>query len=222
MRRLLAPLFVIAVLCGASSCSADRKTYSSPEFSGRVIDRDTGAPIAGAIVAARWGGGAQSFATGRFVCLHAAETTTDVDGRYRMEAWKSQVPQVLVDGFHIEVNAYKAGYAPRTETHANIALPKATGTADQQVKLPGDFAGRAECLEIEDGRKLAAALHRRLLADVEQAEVSAAVKAPEIRYFQLQIWSLEDGVGSPPEYPAPRQVERATRAKDAVAGQPVR
>ena len=187
MHGLLAPMLAVWVLCSASSCDVTR-TYSSPSFDGRVTERDTDRPIAGAIVAVRWGGTSRSFATGMFICLHTAQTTTDADGRYRLDGCKSRAPQLAVDSFHRDINAYKAGYGPRTVTSADVALAEATGTADERIRLPGDFAGRTECLEDgPEGRKLSVALHRRLLEDIEQAEASAAAKASEIQYFERRI-----------------------------------
>lgn len=65
------------------SCSG--ATYSGPEWSARVIDTETGAPIEGAIVVAQWeleryGG---HFAGWLFV----AEAVTDKDGIFKFPAW---------------------------------------------------------------------------------------------------------------------------------------
>lgn len=67
----------LLVACGAS--------YSGPEWSGRVVDMDTGAPIEGAIVVVRW---QLERYSGNFAgWLFVTEAETDADGVFRLPAW---------------------------------------------------------------------------------------------------------------------------------------
>lgn len=191
-RRFL-PLVAALILCGAPPCYSKEIHFASG-FEGRVTDRETGQPIEGAIVVVKWGGSARSMATGMFICLHVAHAITDKDGRYRVPAWKSHAPQFSVDGFGWTVDAYKSGYGQsRPPIQPNITMPKWTGTADEWVEFLGNFAGRNDCLQDEgEGRKLGAALHRRILKEVARSEASTAAKAKELQYFHQRILYLEE------------------------------
>lgn len=60
-------------------------TYSGPEWSARVVDMETGAPIENAIVVARW---ELERYSGRFAgWLFVAEAVTDRDGHFHFPAW---------------------------------------------------------------------------------------------------------------------------------------
>jgi hypothetical protein len=189
LRRLL---LLLVLLCSAAH-SDGKEMYSIPGFAGRVTDRETGRPIEGAIVVVRWGGAARSMATGMFVCVHVAHAITDADGRYRVSGWRSQAPQFSVDGFNWTADVYKPGYGQsRPASQPNITMPKWTSTPDEQVRFLAFFAGRNDCLDDEgEGRKLGAALHRRLLEDVEQSDASPAAKSREMQYFRQRIQYLE-------------------------------
>ena len=189
LRRILA-LVALALTCAA--CDGP-KIYSSPGIEGKVTDRETGRPIERAIVVITWGGSAHSWATGAFICLHVAHAATNTDGRYRVDGWKSHAPQMFVDSFNWSVDAYKSGYGEsHPPTQVNLTLSKWTSTQDEWIEFLAVFAGRNDCLEDEgEGRKLGAALHRRLQEDVEQSGASAANKAAKLQYFRRRIQLLE-------------------------------
>jgi len=66
-----------------AACSG--ATYSGPEWSARVVDTETGAPIEGAIVVVRW---ELERYSGRFAgWLFITEAVTDADGMFHLPAW---------------------------------------------------------------------------------------------------------------------------------------
>jgi hypothetical protein len=84
-------------------------------IAGQVVDAESGRPIEGAHVAFLWRSGIiPSGFTGhnsRDICYHAAATTTDVNGKFEVPAWKewSTYDVVLVGP---TVLVYKPGFTP--------------------------------------------------------------------------------------------------------------
>src|ERR1700694_5192126 len=73
---------------------------------GQVLAYDTGNPIGGAFVAARWVG---DLLSGRSVCVHVETAVSDELGRYHIGPW-TQTPTSPVDGTARTLEVYKAGY----------------------------------------------------------------------------------------------------------------
>ncbi len=89
-------------------------TYSSPEWSARVIDKETGAPIEGAIVVVRW---ELERYSGSFAgWLLITEAVTDKDGIFHVSAWgplnapSSKGRQTRVSPNMPNVDIFKSGY----------------------------------------------------------------------------------------------------------------
>lgn len=76
---------VITLLACALAAACSAPEYSSPAWSGRVIERDTGAPIEGAIVVVRWE--LEGFDSKFAGWLLMDEAVTDKDGIFRFKAW---------------------------------------------------------------------------------------------------------------------------------------
>jgi hypothetical protein len=66
-----------------AACSAPE--YSSPAWSGRVVDAETGAPIEGAVVVVRWP--VETFRADLAGWLVMDEAVTDRDGIFHFKAW---------------------------------------------------------------------------------------------------------------------------------------
>jgi hypothetical protein len=66
-----------------AACSAPE--YSSPAWSGRVVDLETGAPIEGAVVVVRWP--VETFRADLAGWLVMDEAVTDRDGIFHFKAW---------------------------------------------------------------------------------------------------------------------------------------
>jgi hypothetical protein len=68
--------------------SAFAAVPESPELTGKVIDAESGRPIAGAIVVAKVGGdGGSMFGHGHYRQLHCTAVRADAEGRFRIPAW---------------------------------------------------------------------------------------------------------------------------------------
>jgi hypothetical protein len=85
---------------------------------GRVIDKETGKPIPGALVIVEWSGAVGGPVQSSRVCFHLEVVSTDADGRYHVPAWSRSPASDAEGGFfgirNVEVTrrTYKAGYAP--------------------------------------------------------------------------------------------------------------
>lgn len=79
-------------------------------FAGQVVDADSRIPIAGAVISASWhfqrGVGNSAPETSRML-----ETTTDVDGRYRVPSLRDLPPGMSTRLSGLSVVVYKKGYA---------------------------------------------------------------------------------------------------------------
>jgi hypothetical protein len=72
---------------------------------GQVLDYDTGQPVTGAFVVAKWGG---SLLSGQSICVHVETTVSDERGRYHIGTW-SQQPPALVFSAALTLDVYKTG-----------------------------------------------------------------------------------------------------------------
>ena len=112
-RAIRKRLFATAVACCvAAACSAPE--YSSPAWSGRVIERDTGAPIEGAIVVVRWQ--LEGFDSKFAGWLLMDEAVSDKDGIFRFKSWgpmrtpESRGSRTRMSPNVPEVSVFKSGY----------------------------------------------------------------------------------------------------------------
>lgn len=146
-RPISSHLAIITLAFAASACHV----YSGDSIAGRVVDRDTMEPIAGAVVAVNWavyGGLVHGSTVGS---LHMAETVTDANGAFVLSAWgpkvrfrdglRSTTPVLMVahPGYYIQIQGrrYDGPIAPPL-----IAIEtRACDCDEQQVemqKLDGD------------------------------------------------------------------------------------
>lgn len=79
-----------------------------PEQSGVVLDKNTHAPIEGAIVVARWLGYISQLVDTQSTCYHVESAVTDAEGRYVLSAWTKLPSKVHHE--EIALTIYKAGY----------------------------------------------------------------------------------------------------------------
>jgi hypothetical protein len=70
-------------------------------YKGRVIEEESGRPIAGAVAVGSWMGMHINFADAASYCIDAREAVTDANGEF-------EIPDVSRGDFHISV--YKVGY----------------------------------------------------------------------------------------------------------------
>ena len=98
-------------------------SYSSREFSGFVKDRNTGAPIPGAVVVAMWKVSRPKFLHGTASrILHVTEAVTDQHGKYTLPAWgpKSRPAFWKLDVYDTSALIFKPGYKLESTVGHNI------------------------------------------------------------------------------------------------------
>jgi hypothetical protein len=77
-------------------------------YVGKVVDADTGKPLDGVFVIARYSGDLPAGGSFQSVCYHAAGTTTNAQGEYRMNP-RFDTPDFYFDK-RSEIDFFKAGY----------------------------------------------------------------------------------------------------------------
>ena len=100
----------LALACAIGSAFA--AVPESPELAGKVIDADSGRPIAGSIVVANVGGdGGSMFGHGHHRQLHCTAVRADAEGRFRIPAWIwSGRRSMSLDRYGFNLIAYHPDY----------------------------------------------------------------------------------------------------------------
>jgi hypothetical protein len=101
--KIITCLVVLWLLAQSSTTHA----LSGSPIDGQVLEYDTGRPVPGAIVIARWVG--NIVGSGQTPCVHAESAVADADGTYRIASW-SRLPPALILGTSAMLNAYKSGF----------------------------------------------------------------------------------------------------------------
>ncbi|MGB5767012.1 MAG: carboxypeptidase-like regulatory domain-containing protein [Arenicellales bacterium] len=124
----LLPFLITGLMLASllSACSypsiKSRDSLASEPFGGTVVDKETGKPIANAVVMMRWprtrGGYTGSNTVG---AIEVAESVTDAEGQYFIEGWFKGKDEIFEGGFVYktspEMVIYAPGYWP--EKHRN-------------------------------------------------------------------------------------------------------
>jgi len=100
-------------VCTLFSASASIAAVpESPELTGKVIDADSGRPIAGALVVAKVGGdGGSLFGHGHYRQLYCIAVRADNEGRFRIPAWTwSGGRSMSLDRYGADFSAYHRDY----------------------------------------------------------------------------------------------------------------
>lgn len=188
-RRTVIRCRAAAIALWLLACSAQAQVlptpYASPRTSGKVVDADSGQPIEGVVVLARWewlnytppgfhsSGGYENAGQ----AVHVGESVTGRDGAYAIPAWG---PAIRSGGKMAEgapdLFAFKTGHEPlhritQPRDDGLIRLRKSAGDAKVQAQRIGELQRRMHWLESEDWAfegAMVLALHRekaRLGAD---------------------------------------------------------
>lgn len=111
MRKINIPVIMFAATLFLQACHP--LFYSAKEFSGKVVDADTGMPIEGVIVVAEWipfhvgiGEG------GHWSVMKVKETVTDKEGKYAVAGWgpKWRPSFQYLDYLDPQLSFFKKGY----------------------------------------------------------------------------------------------------------------
>jgi hypothetical protein len=125
------------------------KAFAAPGTRGQVVDAESGAPIDGAVVVARWeweqsryvngGGGYSNYGQS----VHVGEAVTGADGRFAIAKWAATMttggrmaddaPRLL---------AFRSGYEPQAQQASagtTVRLKKFSGDGKEYAKLIANF-----------------------------------------------------------------------------------
>ncbi len=133
-RRWLLTLLLVSTPALTAACAVGGVAIGSPVYSSlpiiaHVIDKDTGQPLEGVIIVARWKverTAVQSKTTGQ---LMVAEAVTNVEGEFRIPAWGPRPTSIIdrVTATAPELLLFKSGYESLRVTNkvdgSNFAAP---------------------------------------------------------------------------------------------------
>ena len=138
MKRLVRMLLsALVALCGGCTL-----VVSGCAMDGRVVDKETGKPIPGALVIVEWSGAVGGPVQSSRLCFHLEVVPTDANGRYHIPSWSRRPANETEGGFfgvrNVEVTrrTYKAGYEqfqydPQDQT--TILMQPFVGNAEQRI-----------------------------------------------------------------------------------------
>lgn len=102
-------MIILFIVC-SSTCHASWLIYHKPEYRGRVVDIDTGQPIEGAVVIAKYE--KETFAPPvepKSSVIHVKETLTDKDGRFVFPSYITII-QPFSWSYDVSFLIFKPGY----------------------------------------------------------------------------------------------------------------
>ncbi len=157
------------------ACLLAANTTMPCAYEGRVVDKDTGKPIAGAYVVAAWRGSLISPPERVSICFHVDVTMTDKEGKFSFFDWSGNIDPLLVNRrMHPEV-FYKAGYywnlsKPFPIINKTFVLTPHSGTPEERfeqikARIP------TEC-GYEDGPRKLVPLMKAIYAEAKAAAIT--------------------------------------------------
>jgi len=161
MCQLRSGLFAVMVAAALFTTSAHAQlTFKADAINGKVVDEETGEPLAGVIIVAKWTIEA-SFVGYDNELLNVMETVTDKDGNYGFPGWGPKLLPVLSYPFTSSdlfgkgddpfVVYYKSGYWPAQEY--NEVTYSGQDIASRKTRL-GGFAANGMTIRLKkwDGK----------------------------------------------------------------------
>lgn len=125
-RRLISGLFAAVLVLAMSEVYAGPKFW--PVQQGHVLDDETGAPLAGVFVIARYSGSVPIHGSS---CYHAAGTTTSERGEYRLPS-RFDLFDLLLEK-RLRLDFYKSGYRQVFYKDGVAKLKKDTGSRVERL-----------------------------------------------------------------------------------------
>jgi len=115
---------------------------------GTVIDKTTGKPIAGAIVATSWTGYASMIVQTQYVCYDLEVTTTDERGRFTVSTFGKFRP--FLQNKNRGTNVILPGYQLDPASHEfNLVMAPRQGTRSEQFEKANRYPPYASCPDSE-------------------------------------------------------------------------
>ena len=145
-------LRVAAVALLLSVASAQAFSLSGTAVDGKVVDENTGSPVAGAVVVVTWVGDTSGIVGGNTVCYHVETTMSDADGKFHTPRWfRWSLSGILIAERGPRAKAYKTGYTGPSSSGANPSVVLiAPGTDDQYFE---NLLYLPNCPEAAESRK---------------------------------------------------------------------
>lgn len=159
--------------------------------SGQVVDEESGKPLEGVLVTAKWQGSVYLGVDSRTVCYHFAITTTDKEGRYTLPDWSWSLNPFLSNRQRY-LDYYLAGYerSPNRNRYDedNMVLRRHAKSVEERLKslFGGDpeacipeHQRKAKLLPLyraqyEEAKKIAVTPKERELAEIFRASMISA------------------------------------------------
>ena len=157
-KTLLATLMAIACMLSTVACA--QLTFKAEAITGKVVDDETGKPLARVIIVAKWTIEA-SFVGYENELLNVLETVTDKEGNYAVPAWGPKLlpissyrftfSELFGKGDDPYVVYFKSGYWPQSEKN-DVTYPELS-IDDRKPRLGGFIAnGKTIKLRKWDGK----------------------------------------------------------------------
>src|SRR3989304_3297455 len=113
-RRLLIASLMAALFCPVAARAWEPWSYIAEPIEGRVVDKETGQPIEGAVVVAQWilAKPLEGHSVDHWVVI---EAITDTEGRYHIPGWgpKTRPWNRWLSNYDPKLVVFKLGYWPK-------------------------------------------------------------------------------------------------------------
>lgn len=160
----------------------------------QVIDVDTGKPLEGVIVLARWRGRKSMLVDTQGTCYHVETATTDKNGWFEIPSYNEGLGKMSISSKGNRFSFYREGYVFYSKTevfslHAKkIHMKKFKGTNAERFKFLSDF--NASCHSSGDSEKNSYNIRKLIY---EEAKLLAFSKEQK-RLLEYLLWSAEDSL----------------------------
>jgi hypothetical protein len=151
---------LVTVVCLFSTAANAQLTFTAEAINGKVVDEETGAPLAGVIIVAKWTV-EESFVGRNNDLLNVLETISDKDGNYGFPAWGPKLLPIFPlsplaifgSGNDPMVVYFKSGYWPAQEKNEVTYAERLEGVDSRKTPL-GSFQANGKTIKLKkwDGK----------------------------------------------------------------------
>lgn len=160
----------------------------------QVIDVDTGKPLEGVIVLAKWRGRKNLIVETQGTCYHVATATTDKKGWFEIPSFNEGFGKASISGKFRVFNFYRKGYVFYSKTRFNtfhekqFYMKKFKGTKEDRFKFLSGF--NASCHSSGDSEKDSYNIRKSIYEEAKLLVFSKEQK----RLLEYLLWSAEDSL----------------------------